>query len=72
MELSERGIDKEMTNSCINNLDIDWMETINAVRVKKFGLALPKDFKGRSKESHFLQYRGFTSDQINKLYKSED
>jgi len=72
MELSERGIDKEMTNSCINELDINWMDTLNSVRVKKFGQNLPKDFKGQNKESRFLQYRGFTSDQIRKLYKGED
>jgi regulatory protein len=72
MELSERGIDKDMTNSCIDELDINWMETLNSVRVKKFGENLPKDFKGQIKESRFLLYRGFTSEQIRKLYKGED
>lgn len=71
-ELRERGIDESFAESLIDSLDIDWMDTLNSVRQKKFGSTLPRDYKGQVKESRFLQYRGFTSEQIRQLYKSED
>ena len=70
-ELRERGIIDELIDNCINSLDIDWMDTLTSVREKKFGTNLPTDYKGQIKESRFLQYRGFTSEQIRQLYKSE-
>ena len=72
MELRERGIDDELINDCIHTLEVDWMDVLQTVRTKKFGRTLPVDYKGQAKESRFLQYRGFTTDQIRQLYKSDD
>ncbi len=71
MELRERGIDEELINKSIDNLDIDWMDTLHSVRQKKFGERLPGNYNAQAKESRFLQYRGFTVDQIKKLYKRD-
>ena len=35
-----------------------------AARARKFGPDLPKDWKERSKQARFLQYRGFSTDHI--------
>ena len=71
MELRERGIEADLIETCIKNLDIDWLDTLNSVRRKKFGEKLPVDYSAQLKESRFLQYRGFTVEQIKKLYKRD-
>ena len=71
MELRERGVEDDMIEDCMENLDIDWMDTLHSVRRKKFGEKLPDNYNARVKESRFLQYRGFTVEQINKLYKRD-
>ena len=35
-----------------------------AARARKFGPELPKDWKERSRQARFLQYRGFSTDHI--------
>jgi regulatory protein len=72
MELRERGIEEDLIEACINDLDIDWMDTLHSVRRKKFGSTLPGDYKEQARESRFLQYRGFTTEQIRRLYKSDE
>ncbi|NNE37774.1 MAG: regulatory protein RecX [Gammaproteobacteria bacterium] len=68
-ELRERGIDDSTIEYSLDNLDIDWIQRVMEVREKKFGTQIPKDYKEQAKESRFLQYRGFTSEQIRILYQ---
>jgi regulatory protein len=68
-ELKERGVDDTTIENSLENLEIDWTERLTEVRKKKFGETIPKDYKEQAKESRFLQYRGFTSEQIQKLYQ---
>lgn len=43
---------------------IDWDELAGRVRRRKFGAASPRTPHARVKQARFLQYRGFTADQI--------
>ena len=70
-ELYERGIEAQLIQSCLDGLDTDWMDVLQSVRQKKFGRTLPAGFNEQAKESRFLQYRGFTTDQIRHLYKNK-
>lgn len=70
-ELYERGIEAQLIQSCLDGLDADWMDVLQSVRQKKFGRNLPAGFNEQAKESRFLQYRGFTTDQIRHLYKNK-
>ena len=71
-ELHERGIEDNMVEICLDRLGIEWMKILTNVRKKKFGASLPTGLKDRSRESRFLQYRGFTGDQIRSLYRDDD
>jgi len=71
-ELGERGIDDNLIDICIDNLAIDWRDVLHSVREKKFGEKLPAGFNEQVKESRFLQYRGFTADQIRQFYKTDN
>ncbi len=71
-ELNQRGIDKQLIQSCLAGLGIDWRDILISVRQKKFRHVLPTGFAEQAKESRFLQYRGFTTEQIRHLYKNND
>jgi len=63
-ELAERGVAGEQTAESLRDSNVDWLATARAVRRKRFGAELPSDFHERAKQARFLQYRGFTSDQV--------
>ena len=42
----------------------DFVSLARAARTRKFGPELPKDWKERSRQARFLQYRGFSTDHI--------
>ena len=42
----------------------DFVSLARAARARKFGSELPKDWKERSRQARFLQYRGFSTDHI--------
>jgi regulatory protein len=71
-ELHDRGINAELIEQCLV-IDLDaWARLAADVRVKKFGDDVPQDFVGRAKQMRFLQYRGFTTEQIKHGMKYAD
>ena len=71
-ELGERGLAEELVRQVFTAMDPDWGEHIRAVRQKKFGLQAPMDFREQARQSRFLQYRGFTSEQIRREFKGSE
>ena len=63
-DLRQRGIDAEAIETALTAGDVDWTESARAARRRRFGTALPADRRERAKQARFLQYRGFSSDQI--------
>ncbi|KPJ67768.1 MAG: hypothetical protein AMJ43_01990 [Coxiella sp. DG_40] len=64
VELRERGINDNIINQFINNNDEQWNIEAMRVREKKFGIKIPTTLKERVRQSKFLQYRGFNTQQI--------
>ena len=64
MELRQRGVDAEAIQSGLDNAETDWLQAAREARRRKFGVSLPRDYRERAKQARFLQYRGFSSDQI--------
>ena len=71
-ELRDRGVPDNVVEMCLEQCNLDWQNFINGVREKKFGSKLPVDYKDRAKQSRFLQYRGFTGEQISRLFRHSD
>ena len=67
-ELNERGVDKQTINAVFEQEDIDWFFLAVLARNKRFGQKAPDDLKNRAKQQRFLQYRGFTHEQINESF----
>jgi len=68
MELKERGVDSEIITYSLQQADIDWFALATEVRCKRFGEQSPEDYKSRAKQQRFLQYRGFTHEQITESF----
>ena len=68
-ELRERGIDDGLISDSIAEYEPQWQALVRQVREKKFGTAQPQDYKERARQMRFLQQRGFTADQISRVFK---
>jgi regulatory protein len=70
-ELKERGVASDMITECFYKTEIDWFSLAVEVRCKRFGESNPDDFKDRAKQQRFLQYRGFTHEQITESFNPQ-
>lgn len=70
-ELRQQGIAGEAIESALEIAEVDWPAQAAAVRRRKFGESLPRSAPERAKQARFLQYRGFSSDQIRAAFKSD-
>ena len=68
-ELRQRGVAELQVDAALEQSGSDWTEQAAAVRIKRFGSALPQDIRDRAKQVRFLEYRGFTADQIRRVLK---
>lgn len=71
-ELREHGIGDEQIGNAVDADTEFWRDRIIDVRRKRFGAAPPADVNERAKQMRFLQYRGFTSEQIRAAFKQAD
>lgn len=71
VELRQQGIADEVIDDALENANTDWGLQAQCVRQRKFGPALPDSMAERAKQARFLQYRGFSSDQIRAALKAD-
>lgn len=71
-ELQEKGVAGELIDQWLDMSGPKWTNDIRWVRQKKFGAKLPKNFAERARQMRFLQYRGFTHDQIQHAFGRDD
>jgi len=68
--LRELGVAVELIEPSIATEDLDWAELAAKLRQRKFGESAPKRYAERAKQMRFLQYRGFSTDQIRAAFAS--
>jgi len=71
-ELRERGISDELIALYLDASDPQWNEQVCHVRKKKYGKLVPISYQDKMKQSQFLQYRGFTSEQIRRIFRTDE
>jgi regulatory protein len=71
-ELQEKGVGEELIAQALDERARDWLDDIMRVRQKRFGRRPPKGFAERARQMRFLQYRGFTFEQIDRVFKGSD
>jgi regulatory protein len=67
-ELIERGITEELIEQQLKITDNAWFNEAERVWQKRFKNKKPIDFKTRAQQMRFLQYRGFTREQIESVF----
>jgi regulatory protein len=63
-ELAQRGVADADVETALGDADADWLAAARAVRRKRFGADPPSDFRERARQARFLEYRGFSREQI--------
>jgi regulatory protein len=63
-ELRERGVPAEAIEAGLQASEEDWIALARSIRRRRFGVSAPGDFRERARQSRFLQYRGFSAEQI--------
>lgn len=71
-ELHDKGVDAELIKTVLDSSDPLWLDLVRRIRRKKFGKAAIKNYKERARQARFLQYRGFTYDQIQRALASDE
>jgi regulatory protein len=62
-ELAELGVAGALIDAALA-AGGDWLTLAREVRRRRFGAAAPQDWAEKSRQSRFLQYRGFSNDHI--------
>ena len=63
-DLGQRGVQNDVIEAAIEASGADWYALAREARNRKFGAAMPSNFKEKARQMRFLQYRGFEQDQI--------
>ena len=63
-ELQERGVSAAIAEAALEAAEVDWFELAREARRRRFGDTPPAEWNERVRQSRFLEYRGFTSDQV--------
>ncbi|AVF37515.1 recombination regulator RecX [Rahnella sikkimica] len=71
-ELLQKGVDKEIISTALEETEVDWCVLARDIAVRKFGENLPKDWKEKSKVLRYLLYRGFFQEEIQSIYRDFD
>ncbi|HUF71973.1 MAG TPA: regulatory protein RecX [Gammaproteobacteria bacterium] len=69
-ELAARGIESAAAN--LGDERFDWDAKARETRVKRFGEALPSSLAEKARQIRFLEYRGFSHDQIRRALEFDD
>ena len=63
-DLRQRGVREQLVERALEEVSVDWYALARETRERKFGRAMPVDFKEKARQMRFLQYRGFEPDHI--------
>jgi regulatory protein len=70
-ELRERGIDEALIARSLEALADEWQDLLRQARERRFGRDIPHDFRERNRQMRFLQQRGFTAEQIRRVFHDD-
>jgi len=70
-ELKSLGVMEELIEASLSQEELDWIKLAAEVRRRKFGDPPPKAYPERAKQMRFLQYRGFSMNQIRAAFDTD-
>jgi regulatory protein len=63
-ELAERGVAAAHIEEALAAAEADWNRLASDTRKRRFGSEPPQEWTDRARQARFLEYRGFTGEQI--------
>jgi regulatory protein len=63
-ELKELGVAAALVEEAVDASSAEWRARCAKVRRRRFGDEPPTEWKERGRQARFLQYRGFSADQV--------
>lgn len=71
-ELSQKGVSDSLISHYLDERSPVWTDLAGEVRARKFGQTLPEDFKEKARQMRFLQQRGFSTEQIQRVLRDDE
>ncbi len=71
-DLKQHGIKSQDAEHWIEESNTDWFEQAKSTYQRKYGETEIQDHKERAKRFRYMQYRGFSIDQINYAISTEE
>lgn len=71
-ELAERGVAAATIDETLEGAGQDWFALARDTRRRRFGEDAPAEWNERVRQSRFLEYRGFSSEQIRFALGGDD
>ena len=71
-ELRDKGVSDDLIEVALHSDEVDWYACAVRVHEKKFSRVKPDNLKERARQSRFLQYRGFSGEQIREALGDHD
>jgi len=72
LELKEKGVDAELIHEGLELAEVDWLERIAEVHQKKFKGQIADTWEEKNRQTRFLDYRGFTQEQIESCISTDE
>ncbi len=70
MELTQKGIGRELAETALAEAEIDWSAHAFDVAERKFGLPLPTEWKEKARVQRYLQAKGFFMEDIQSIFRN--
>jgi regulatory protein len=68
-ELRQKGVASDLIDEQMSALSIDWNESLEQQRIKKYGLQIPNNYSQKMKQARFLQNKGFSPESVMRLFR---
>ncbi|MEN8176952.1 MAG: regulatory protein RecX [Pseudomonadota bacterium] len=70
-ELSKRGVDAALVSQVFESTDVDWLARVREAMTSRYGADAPLDLAEAARRARFLDYRGFPSELVKAVLRSE-
>jgi regulatory protein len=68
-ELRERGVSEAVIAGLLDESDAEWEAALRDAYQRKFGVDSSKDLRALARRTRFLEYRGFSPEQVRRFLR---
>jgi regulatory protein len=72
LELKEKGVAAQLIEQGLEQAEVNWLERVAEVHEKKFKGQVADTWEEKNRQTRFLDYRGFTQEQIDSCISNDE